>query len=291
MLADRLLDAPKEERAQTREGAAAAPVGPVRYPGIVTVVASSFLQLFTTWLAVVVWFAPDAVVGVGSPAAGRFLKLPSVRVVAVVVAAVLWTVHLLEAWYGFMVASNVPQLRPFRWRWAMATCALGYPSLRLLVADANRARQFHGLKHAKGARWGIIASMMVKPNPAHFGIHDSGIMPGTLRYKLEHFVEGTKVQIFVLLLVLVDIVAVMFELALSGNIVEFVEGVPGHEIEQALHWTSVGILSLFLCELFILMYACCNRIGIISGRWILMRAMCAGLFTAVPSLLGLARFG
>ena len=46
--------------------------------------------------------------------------------------------------------------------------------------------------------------------------------------------------------VLVDIVAVVFEVVVSINIVEFVDEELGEQIETALHYTSVAILSLFL---------------------------------------------
>ena len=61
-------------------------------------------------------------------------------------------------------------------------------------------------------------------------------------------------QIFILLLVLIDILAVSFEVVVSANIVEFVDPSLGHRIEEALHWTSVSILSIFLIELLILMF-------------------------------------
>ena len=253
MISDRLLDDPKEMRQQLNDGIATGPVGPARRPGIAALAASVLLQLVATWLMVTVWFAPDAVVGFGSVAAGEFLKQPKIRVGIVVAASLLWVAHFVEAWFSFTVASSVPQLRPFRWQWSMMTLAVGYPSLRLLIADANRAQQAARV-HGKMTHWGIVSSMMVKPSPAHFGVHDHGIMPGTLRYRLEHFVEGTSIQLVILFLVLVDIVVVAFELVVTASIVEWADGIPGHEIEEALHWTSVVILSLFLFELFILIF-------------------------------------
>jgi hypothetical protein len=58
---------------------------------------------------------------------------------------------------------------------------------------------------SSGGGWGLVASMLVKPDPAHFGVHDHGIEPGTCRYKIEHVVESTKVQLLILFLVLVGI--------------------------------------------------------------------------------------
>ena len=48
--------------------------------------------------------------------------------------------------------------------------------------------------------------------------------------------------------------AVVFEVVVSANIVEFVDEDLGRHIEEALHWTSVAILSTFLVEISLLMY-------------------------------------
>ena len=104
------------------------------------------------------------------------------RIVLVVLAGVMWVANFVEAAYACMVANNVPALQPFRWQWTMQTLAFGYPSLRLLLADQSA-----------GGSWGLTASMLHKPE--NFGEDDHGIQPGTLRYKIEHVVESTYVQV------------------------------------------------------------------------------------------------
>jgi hypothetical protein len=251
MISDRLLDGHKEALVDNRGAILSGAVGPVRRPRWGWIVGSVLIQLIITWLMVAVWFAPDEVVGFGSADLGESLKSTGGRVVLLLLGGGLWVTNILQAAYAYSICGELPLLRPYRCGWTLQTLTLGYISLKLLVADERRAKAKAGLS-SKG--WGLVSSMMVRPNPAHFGVHDHGIEPGTCRYKLEHFVEGVKVQLVILFLILVDIMAVAFEVVVSANIVEFVDHELGHHIEEALHWTSVAILSLFLLELMTLIY-------------------------------------
>lgn len=186
-----------------------------------------------SYLSVVSWpFVPVRVAGFGSVPLGEFLQQVWVRVCLAVIAGFAWAMHLLEASYAYSVVSGVPTLKPHTWKWTLQTLALGWPSLSLLQAEATSYD-----KLTKGrTSWTILESMTVKPKAVH-QTHGHGITPGTCRFKVEHFVEAPKLQLVILLLVLIDIVAVVFEVIVSVNIVEFVDEELGLAIETALHFT------------------------------------------------------
>ena len=56
--------------------------------------------------------------------------------------------------------------------------------------------------------------MTIKPETSSLSAHSAahgGIVPGSLRYRVEHLVEAAPLQLFILVLVLVDIMAVALE--------------------------------------------------------------------------------
>lgn len=80
----------------------------------------------------------------------------------------------------------------------------------------------------------------------------SKVAPPTCRSQLQHLLHTNKFQIGVVCLVIVDCLLVIAELLIDIRVFQLHEESP---IPQVLHYMSIGILSVFLVEIIIKIYA------------------------------------
>ena len=210
-----------------------------------TLLLLSYLSIVSAIEGATLW------AGFGNRALGEIVQITWVSILLTVFTAGLWGFHIIQASFALSVASSRPTLQSKAWSWAFQTLLLGYPSMQLLQAEALAFDRVEGT--AGRQSWSFVESMMVKPDDPDGGSHHNGIVPGTFRHRIEHIVEAPALQLFILLLVLVDIMAVVLEVIVEVELVQFVDPEQGEFIEEVLHFASVGILSFFLLELSVLM--------------------------------------
>jgi hypothetical protein len=198
----------------------------------------------------------DLWAGFGNRALGVFIsgiiQRTWVTIILAILTACIWAVNTVQASFAFSVASARPALESRRWSWTLQTLLLGQPSLVLLQQEALAFDETHGIAARQSCSF--VESMMVKPETSSAHGSGHGIVPGTFRHRVEQAVEAPTLQLFILVLVLVDIIAVVLEVFVEVELVQFVDPEQGEVIEEILHFTSVGILSFFLLELTVLIY-------------------------------------
>jgi hypothetical protein len=208
-----------------------------------------------TYLAIV--SAIDGAVlwaGFGNRRLGEIVQTTWVSLAVIVFTAGVWGMHFIQASFAYSVASSRPTLEGRAWSWVLQTLLLGFPSMRLLQAEALKFDRVEGTDGRLS--WSFVESMITKPDMSSVEgdpYNHGGIVPGTFRHRVEHAVEAPALQLFILLLVLVDIMAVVLEVIVEVELVQFVDPEQGELIEEVLHFVSVGILSFFLLELSVLM--------------------------------------
>lgn len=195
--------------------------------------------------------------GFGNRRLGEIVQMTWVSLVLIVITAGAWGMHAIQASFAFSVASSRPTLEGRAWSWVIQTLLLGFPSMQLLQAEALKFDRVEGTDGRQS--WSFVESMMIKPDAGtsstEAGPHGhDGIVPGTCRHRVEHVVEAPSLQLLILLLVLVDIMAVVLEVIVEVELVQFVDPEQGELIEEVLHFVSVGILTFFLLELSLLMF-------------------------------------
>lgn len=211
----------------------------------------TFLSIASSIDGAVLW------AGFGNRQLGELVQTTWVSIIVTVLTAVVWAMHIIQASFALSVTSARPTLEARAWSWVFQTLLLGYPSTRLLQAEALRFDRVQGtdMRHS----WSFVESMMIKPETSSsystHGSHQNGIVHGSFRHRVEQVVEAPILQLFILLLVLIDILAVVLEVIVEVELVEFVDPEQGEVIENVLHFVSVGILSFFLLELTVLMSA------------------------------------